>query len=333
MIIVLGFLISCSPEIIGNFDSETDIHASSQEGISSNDKYGVKELFCRVYQGENDEIERRNQSIAVANNRLFVFGDNNYVFKDGNHMTDNVRIYDLNTFSEIATAYTGVENTHHNNAQFLNVYYSEDDVYPLLLLSRGDYADIGSSYEEFYVMRIVESDGVYTFQRIKTLTCSIEQVKYNGSWVYSPSGYLFLYTYTNGTWRLTEDNNLCLIAFPITKEQLKSSDILQYENCDIEFTHNLPYAIMQGASCVDGVIYMALQGLGNINGKVNDIGYNLLVGVNERTGYIDSVMKMDKQNIEPEGIAIYDKALYVSYHDGLASEGSVCMLIEKYFLL
>ena len=122
--------------------------------------------------------------MSISQNRIFCF----------NHGSE-CRVFDFIT-KENLKVHPLPDISHHNNAQFLNLYYDTKDKYPLLLLSRGDYP---RSHNEVYVVRVFESDGEISFKVIKTIHNTLNEAMYNGSWVVDQDqNKLFLYTMSIG---------------------------------------------------------------------------------------------------------------------------------------
>lgn len=130
----------------------------------------------------------KNQSIAVWDNKCFCFNDTNFasngfcIVIDG--VTGEVIERVLDVPSVVSSAGEGA--SHLNNACFTDQYYTAQDKYPLLLLSRGDYARTNSEVgKRMYILRVVEEDSHFTFTHIKTIIADHNYLTtFNPSWDY-----------------------------------------------------------------------------------------------------------------------------------------------------
>lgn len=294
-------------------------------------QYGyTKEELLSVIYDNTKLIERYNQSIAVADNRIFAFADSG--FFDITNGENNVIVYDATTMQEVGRGCTGIADSHHNNAQFLkSIKYDINDKYPLLVLSRGDYPGASADYKQFYIMRVIENDGVFIFERLKTITCNVVNVSYNGSWIYDEvNEVVYMYTHTIGNYQIRDGNNTCIIGFPLSIAEIKNTSDLTLNNEDVISRIVLPYGVWQSGECYNGRLYMPTQYMTEFNGTKQPFsGNNRLLVINPNDGNIDSLVPIT-EGIEPEGISIYDNKMYISYHNGAPNIGDVCLLIEGY---
>jgi len=127
----------------------------------------------------------KNQSMAVYNGKCFCFNDTNFAQTDGFCV-----VIDAATGSVLARIEAVpdiiIGNSHLNNACFTDQFYEAGDTYPLLLLSRGDYASaINKVGQQMYILRITESGGTYVFTGIKTIVAQHDFLStFNPSWDY-----------------------------------------------------------------------------------------------------------------------------------------------------
>ena len=136
------------------------------------------------------------QSMSLFDNKSFCFeaGTECYVF-------------DIDT-KEVFNTGELPEQSHHNNAQFLDIYFDKEDKYPLLLLSRGDYPP---NQNEFYIVRVLQKNDSISFHRIKTIKNTLVEAKNGGSWFADTKGKkLYMYAMTKSDWRVKEDNIFCV---------------------------------------------------------------------------------------------------------------------------
>lgn len=257
----------------------------------------AKRLIYEEQFGEGNSI-RLNQSMAIHDGKVFCFNDG-----------QECRVYDMETKQKFKSNELP-DYSHHNNAQFLKTYYKETDKYPLLLLSRGNYPP---SQNELFVVRVTEENQTFSFEIVKTIHNSINEAKFNGSWVADEDhGTLFLYCMTTGDWRKKEDNVFCIFSFPLP-------DVTNTDNVDIGYEDVLDkwvysYLIHQGGTCYNGFLFFNIQDLNSINGHLLS-SYKNVLAINADNGHVEAFLPLE-DNKETEGISVYNNKLYVSFKDG-----------------
>lgn len=255
------------------------------------------EIYSEVYGSGNTNYQ--HQSMAIFANHVFCFESGN-----------KCKVYDFHTFNMLA--YCDLqEDSHHNNAQISSIYYSEDDKYPLLLLSRGDYP---TNKNACYLVRIQESSDNFSFKVIKTIHNSIKEAQNNGSWIIDEiNGLLYLYCMDNGDYRTTEDNHFCIFQFRLPDVSNDEKDYyLTYDDVLNKWT--FPYLVHQGGTCYEGNLIFNVEGLSEIEGKKIIRGKYAIV-FNPQIGKFTAKLPLMETN-ETEGICIYDNRLYISFKDG-----------------
>lgn len=124
----------------------------SQDSLQETDKIGLK---IEKYMDQN--------SPGVSLQGAASYGD--YLFQFENYNA-NVYIYNLRTKEFIEkVSLTKNSNNHCNNASFSNIFYEEDDEFPLLYVSGG----IVSTYNHIQVYRILLFDNRFTFEKIQEI--------------------------------------------------------------------------------------------------------------------------------------------------------------------
>lgn len=134
-----------------------------------------------------------NQSLAIWDGKYFCFNDTNHTrgFCVVINMTDNQVI------ERVETAPVEIGGSHLNNAQFTDLFYTVNDKYPLLILSRGDYASGSASDEAFHVVRITEESGHFVFTHIKKVLINTKYTHFNNSVIYDAArNYIWSYAQT-----------------------------------------------------------------------------------------------------------------------------------------
>lgn len=269
-----------------------------------------QELF-----GEGNSI-RLLQSMGMYDSKAFCFNDGTECY-----------VFDINSKQEYNTGMLP-ENCHHNNAQFLDVYYESNDKYPLLLLSRGNYPP---DQNEVYIVRIEERSDSIVFKRIKTIKNTLIEAKNGGSWVADvKSNRLFMYTMTTSDWRVKENNYFCIFSFDLP-DVLNANDVtLGYEDVKKYWEYN--YLIHQGGTYYNGYLFFNVQSMDYYQGKSISTGKDVIL-VNAQNGFIEAIMPL-ADNKETEGICIYNDKLYVSFKNGNKQQypTSIVFSLKEYTL-
>lgn len=256
------------------------------------------EIYSEVYGLGNTNYQHQS---------MFFYADKVFCFESG----AKCKVYDFHTFN--ALAYCDLqEDSHHNNAQITDIFYSNKDKYPLLLLSRGDYPP---NKNACYIVRIQETSNNFSFKVIKTIHNSIKEAQNNGSWIIDErNGFLYLYCMDNGDYRTTEDNHFCIFQFRLPDILNDDSDYyLTYSDVLNKWTS--PYLVLQGGTCHEGNLIFNVEGLSEIEGRKTERGRYAIV-FNPQKGRFLAKLPLMEIN-ETEGICIYNNKLYISYKDGL----------------
>lgn len=284
----------------------------------------VETIYTETYGGSN--IKTIAQGMAIYNDKIFVFIDN-----VAQKQEFGVSVYSLSVSNmgirsvQHIGDYPSPSKSHQNNAQFTNVFYAQEDTYPLLLLSCGDYPGGDTNC---YIVRIQENNNEFVFSIVKTISCTLQEAQYNGSWVadYNQKR-LWLYTLTKGTYLVTKNNNMCLFEFELP--DLSSSEQVTLTESDVVKFTLLPYGVIQGADVHAGKIFIPVERLREANGVPAYYPNHCIIVVNPNTGSIENVIPSD--TLENEGICIYNGRLYITAKDGLpASDDAVMFKIIEY---
>ena len=317
-------LFSCdlrlNDEVIYPFqkDDKEDITKPSRiqwAWINTSTRENIKEelIYEELFGGGNDM--RLNQSMCVYNNWAFCF----------NHGT-SCKLLDLDSLTEIAVEPLP-DKSHHNNAQFLDVF-TQGESFPLLLLSQGNYPP---NKDRLYVIQVKRNNSVLSFEVVKTVKCSIPAAQNNGSWVADITNKrLFLYSMTKSDWRVTEDNYFCIYTFDLP--DLINKEEISLSINDVKDYWEYPYLIHQGGTYYNGYLFFNVQSLSSINGYTTETSKNVLA-INAKTGNVDAIMPLT-ESMETEGICVYNNQLYVSFKYGSAEQepNNIVFRIMKYSL-
>lgn len=304
--------LSSNVESLSSYESLNSFGTSQPESLSSfeNSQQELRNRFDTIvehYYYDNGSLTQWNQSMAIYNNRVFLFLDTNA--ETATNAGYSFVVMDLMSKSIIYKGITPTRNCHNNNAQFLNTFYDSKDKYPLLLLSRGDYPWSNES-GNCYVIRITELNDEFNLEIVKTIACSIPQSKYNGSWVVDRCGNMFLYTMTEGDWQTPEsDGNRAVIYQFEMFDPMDSSELVLCES-DVIAVHLLDYCVLQGADSINGKLYLPIGHYTKINGILSSSFENIVAVFNPASGLIEETIPSD--TMENEGISFYNNKMYIS---------------------
>lgn len=272
----------------------------------------VEKTVYEEFFGQGNSL-RLNQSMCIWHNNVFCFNHGN-----------ECKVLSLGS-KEWQLSDPLPEQSHNNNAQFLNSFYNYQDKYPLLLVSRGDYPP---NQNCAYIMRVTEENNRFSFLITKKIDNTIQEAQYNGSWVIDQEhGRLFLYTMTADDYRVRDNNYFCIFSF-ILPNILDSKDItLTYD--DVLEKWEYEYLVLQGGTYYNGYLLFNVQSLNSIDGHGLLSAKNVLA-INASNGKIEAVLPLFENN-ETEGICVYDNKLYISFKNGQKNQeetNKVFSLIE-----
>ncbi len=276
--------------------------------------------FVEHYYGTSEQLAdgaltKWDQSMAIYGGKIFLFLDS-AAESDPNAGYSFV-VIDYETKQIEYRGMMPSQNSHHNNAQFLDVFYDSSDTFPLLLMSRGDYPSSSMS-DKFYIMRIVENSGVYTISIIKTITCTLPQADYNGSWVCNTqNNRLYLYTMLLGTWQVTEAQGNKFVIYEFDMFDPTDPTDLTITSSDVRKMTKYDYLILQGGTCWGGKLFLPIESYTKINEIVPSYTGHVCAIFNPDLGFIENMIVTD--SMENEGCAIYNGKLYVASKNGNGS--------------
>lgn len=162
------------------------------------------------------------------------------------HSNSKVYIYNLEekTLIDVA-ALSSNTNNHCNNVSFSNVYYNENDTFPLLYVSGSP----SETYNHVQVYRIIRNEDKITLQKVQEIilppSSSKNQFYWTGAVMDNKNNYMYIYA--NG--QKAQITKFSIPDINQTEVQLTDNDIL--EQFPVHgFTHQ------QGACIKDNLLYV-----------------------------------------------------------------------------
>lgn len=264
-----------------------DTIVNGTETLKKTHRYRCVEIFT-----EETTVSTSRQGIAILGDSLFQFYDTN----------NQIDIYDLNKKELVATISLKAETTTHcNNIDFSNIYYNEDDIFPLV------YVEERGRLHRTVVYRIMEKDSDYKAEKIQTInftpcswcTTTLDD-KGNYMWVYYSND-------TNG--RLYSK-----IKMPDLDMAYKAVN-LDEETC----LENIPLTstkVGQDATVHNGFMY-------HLHGYSNEAELRITDLKSLKENSIIDLTGIGFRG-EPEGISFWNNTLLI-----VNSKGTVYKLIER----
>ena len=252
----------------------------TQDNIKESDKIGLK---IEKYMDQN--------SLGVSVQGASSYGD--YLFQFENYNT-NVYIYNLKTKIFIEkVSLTANSNNHCNNASFSNIFYEEEDEFPLLYVS----GSRNGQYNHAQVYRILKTNSHFIFIQIQEIVLPTCDEKNNLYWtgiiMDNENNYMYIYANKNGA----EIAKLNIPDTHLPELILTEEDILEQFSLN-KFKHQ------QGAVISNGLLYVmdGVPGWGDTN-------YLRIIDLEKHEDYaIYNVSEMGF-NQEFEGLTVYKDML------------------------
>ena len=253
------------------------IESLCQDGKPQYTCIHIKKIFD-LEQTTNKSV----QSIAIYRDELFAFHDCN----------DVIDIYDLNQYSlKQSLSLVPKNTTHCNVATFRHYFNNSESRYPLLYLTeRG-------ILHRLLVFRFEETDGGLTAKNLQTINIGTDTTAL--AYVDPDSDKLYLHYYLKG-----QPTIRFLSKFDVPNVE---DSIYTIPFAEAQETVLMKRSAMQDATIYRGVLFM-LQGYAN-TGQLHF--YNL----KEHIDFLLMNLPEFGLTSEPEGIAVYDNSLIVSFYD------------------
>lgn len=220
-----------------------------------------------------------------------VFGDYMFQFQDKNHQ---VFIYDLKNRSfHSSVKMNSNGNNHCNNASFSTVYYSEDDIFPLLYVSG---SSIGT-FNQVQVYRVIYTGNTFRFDKVQEIvlpkSTSENCLYWTGVIMDNDNDYMYVYANHKGA-------QICKFAIPDINSEtvmLADEDILD------RFTLE-PFIHQQGATCMNNQLYI-MDGVP----AWGDTVYLHIIDLKKQNKIVRLDLSSHGFIFEPEGLDFYNGQL------------------------
>lgn len=261
------------------------------------------------FKKENDP-EIVNYGLSY-NQSMAIYGD--YVFLLNSGGTGIVCRYStkeiLGPFS-----YEPAEFQHGNSAQFTNIFYNDNDEFPLLMVSRCGNAgrqENPEAIDECTLIRVIRNNNTFTTFAINSI--AFETIVYGGNWVLdSVNNNLFFVSNDDGNF--TQNVPMVYRRFKMpSKTDILSGEPIVLTNTDVlsKFELDGTNLIGQGNTFFNGRLFHAVQ--------TGERHIATVWSIDVERGVIVSSIPL-KSNNEPEGLAIADGKLYVSQKNAADTE-------------
>lgn len=241
----------------------------------------------------------KNQSMAIYGGFVFLFQS------DG----EDVVVLDYSTKEIVSTfGITPTTSIHANSAQFTGIFYSDNDEFPLLAVSR---SGLSTPYDELLIYRITRSGTEFEAELINTIKA--DTTSYGISWgIDSNAKTITSVCYTNGSYLVTENNPIKFFTWRLPhKADIISGQAITLSLEDAIAQYEIDHMTFQGVCAYGGKIYTGLIAT----------GYNESVWVVDvQRGIVLSKIKL-VSTYEVEGVSIYNGMLYVSQRNDSDTTG------------
>lgn len=247
-----------------------------------------------------------NESMAIYNGYVFLLNGNG-----GGIVVD----YDTKTIINDFETEPTVHN-HQNSAQFTDIFFDVNDVFPLLMVARCGNTAIESDYDEALFYRITVAGSDFTFTLVNSIKFNFRT--YGTSWGLDlVNKKLYLASYVNGTYATDVNNpvNFWIFELP-TPSSILSGSAITLEVSDIVAHCATDYAIFQGLTVRNNLCFIAVHE--PVAGSLVKKASVWAVDVNK--GQIVSRVPLLITD-EPEGIEIYNNKMYITQKKGSDTTG------------
>jgi len=229
---------------------------------------------------------------------------------------------------------TGLTGWHFNNAQFSNIFYDDNDEFPLLLLSDGNYLSEGNNAKCAYV-RIGKSGNTFTFTKIKEIQCTFDKGIYIGTFVADwETNRIWMYCFDHVASGASNEYNPIWISEYELPDYSDAETTVLTEGMLLKRARITMYRpVLQGAATCNGKILIGCRSVkpteGLTHAQDNEShadyvnGSKMLLVLDQGSLAVESYIPLpaaayspDTTLAETEGVSICDGKLYISERRG-----------------
>ena len=217
--------------------------------------------------------------------------------------------------------------SHANSAQFTDIFYDDNDQYPLILVSKCGNATKTSGETDgandaalFY--RITETNGDYTCSLIQSTVLNANT--YGSTWAIDNNIKILYCVYLkNGNYTIHENNPCYIATFNCpSNETIVAGTTVTFTEQDALTIFVTGQFTAQGGFALNGILYLGL-----IDWDGGDDNSIWLFDVT--TKRILTKLKLQSSK-ECEGVCVYDNSIFVSQRTGTDTANTFPLLIGKY---
>lgn len=244
-----------------------------------------------------------------SNQAFAIFGNYGFLFNSGGTIAViNMTSKDLIDYVELSLT----NRNHQNSAQFSDIFYDENDEFPLIFVSRCGNATTGSGDDTCLVYRITRSGTTFTFTLINTITSDIDT---NGnSWFIDLNEKTIGFVgFINGIYSVTENNPTMFYKWkmPDATNIISGTPITLTSN-NLMYTASIEHCALQSACGNGGIVYIGV-------GEGNETEY--VYAVDMIKNYVKTIVPLVDLH-EVEGVTIDNGIMYVTHRTASDSIGT-----------